>query len=250
MRAQFGLDEWYQAAEASIEFQDVEFVVPEDATLAAEHMRTMGLRVGCHKLLLRNAPGWSAVPHIADGRALVATISAVPASAVQTNVQQPEAVTAGGPPPRPAPPGTAAIAASTPPPVPRRSAPKPPPGAAPAVGGAASVTATGAPAGSKWQVSIEGLVLSITNKGAVHLHVAEPADFEVFGRVVKGTPPHLELAVRTSRQKLILSPDVMSFGSAMWASHAAWGRALFGLGEVRGGDGDGGAMPWGSARTC
>jgi hypothetical protein len=65
------------------------------------------------------------------------------------------------------------------------------------------------------------------------VHVAEPSDVLVYGRIVKATPSHIEVAIRTTKQKLTVSPEIVSFFSASWHSHVNWARGLFSLGETK-----------------
>jgi hypothetical protein len=72
--------------------KEFEVIVPQDASLEDEKLRAIGARLLCQRLLMRTTPGWSAVPHINDGRQLLQTLaSSAPA------VAQPLSRTSGGP---------------------------------------------------------------------------------------------------------------------------------------------------------
>ncbi len=178
----FSLDELYQAADALVEIQDLRLTIPADATLEDEALRTLGLKVGAKKISLHNTPGWAAVPHVADGKALL--------------LAQQHGHDAGG--------------AGGPPPLARRLE-----------------------GGAKWQVGIEGFDLSILKDGEQLVRVAEPSDVMLYGRAVKATPPHIEVAIRTTAQKLVVTPQVVAYLTASSHAYSAWLRSLLSLGESK-----------------
>lgn len=175
----FSLDELYQAADATVEIQDLQVIVPPDAKLEDEALRAVSIHAVARKISLRNTPGWSAVPHVNDGKLLL-------------NAQASPHET------------------GAPPVVPRRLE-----------------------GGAKWQVGIEGFDLSLHKDGKVLAHVAEPSDVMLHGRAVKATPPHIEVAIRTTKQKLVVSPEIIAFFTASWHSYSTWARHLFALGESK-----------------
>ncbi len=174
----YSLDELYQAADASVEIQDLQVIVPPDATLEDEALRSISIHGVARKISLRNTPGWASVPHLNDGKALLHA--------------------------------QAAPHEAGPPPVVRRL-----------------------DGGAKWQVGIEGFDLSLHKDGKLYTHVAEPSDVLLYGRAVKATPPHIEVAIRTTKQKLVASPEIVAFFSASWHSYSSWARKLFDLGESK-----------------
>jgi hypothetical protein len=67
----FSLDELYQAADATVEIQDLQVIVPADVNLEDEALRSISILAVAKKISLRNTPGWAAVPHVADGKQLL-----------------------------------------------------------------------------------------------------------------------------------------------------------------------------------
>ena len=180
-KMEWTFDEWYQATDALVEISDLQVIVPPDAALTDEEMRAMSIKAVAKKVIIKTSPGWTAVPHMADGKVLL-------------NAQH------------------------------SRGDKVPPPVNRPVTGG------------SRWQAGVEGFDLSIYKGDEILVHVAEPSDVMLYGRLVTAkekTPLHVEVSIRTSNEKLIVSDQVVAFFNSSWASYSGWARELLQLGDSK-----------------
>ena len=98
----FSLRDLYRSSDANVELTDLSLTFPPDAQLE-EEFRGHTLNVATKRMVLKNTPGWTAVPHISDGVAMLPSAFAhhkvpegTPASKWQFGIEGLEMVLSAG----------------------------------------------------------------------------------------------------------------------------------------------------------